>query len=61
MAWPLRGAGVVLAARAMTNKPLRRLTSIRAGRAVDVHDGIAVAASPDEIWSLISDYSVFVI
>ncbi|MGP3910827.1 SRPBCC family protein [Nonomuraea sp. 10N515B] len=60
IAWPLRGAGAVLAARAATNLPLRRLTGINAGRrAIDVNRAISIAASPEEIWPLVSDYSIF--
>jgi hypothetical protein len=51
LAWTLRGAGAVVTARAVTNKPLTRLTGIRAGRrAVDITDGIAVAAPPEQVW-----------
>jgi uncharacterized membrane protein len=60
MAWALRGAGAALAARAATNLPLRRLTGINAGRrAVDVNRAVSIAARPEEIWPLVSDYSVF--
>lgn len=60
LVWPLRGAGAVFAARAMTNKPLKRLTGIQAGRrAVDITDGIAIAVPPEQVWSQISDYSIF--
>jgi uncharacterized membrane protein len=60
LAWSMRGAGAVFTARAVTNKPLKRLTGIHAGRrAVDINDGIAIAAAPEKVWSQISDYSVF--
>jgi uncharacterized membrane protein len=58
--WPLRAAAAVLAARAATNLPVRRLTGVKAGRrAIDVEDAITVAARPDEVWERVSDYSVF--
>ncbi|WP_143590811.1 SRPBCC family protein [Thermoactinospora rubra] len=60
LAWTMRCAGSVLAARAATNLPLRRLTGINAGRrAVDVTDAISIAAPPEQIWPLVSDYSMF--
>ncbi|MGN9837058.1 SRPBCC family protein [Nonomuraea sp. H19] len=60
ISWPLRGAGFVLGARAATNLPLRRLTGINAGRrAVDVTRAVSVAAPPERIWPLVSDYSIF--
>ncbi|HEX4813631.1 MAG TPA: SRPBCC family protein, partial [Nonomuraea sp.] len=60
IAWPLRGAGTALAARAVTNLPLRRLTGVNAGRrAVDVNRAVSINARPEEIWPLVSDYSVF--
>ena len=47
-------------ARALTNLPAKRLTGIGAGRhAVNVIDGISVAAPPEQVWPLISDYSIF--
>lgn len=56
----LRAGAVVLAARAATNLPLKRLTGIGAGRrAIDVQDAITVAAPPEEVWPLLSDYSLF--
>lgn len=59
LAWAARAAGAVLLARAATNLPLRRLTGVHAGgRAVDVTRGIAIEASAEEIWPLVSDYSV---
>lgn len=38
----------------MTKKPLKRVTGIGAGAAcaVDVNDGIAIAAWPEQIWKL---------
>ncbi|WP_171074629.1 SRPBCC family protein [Nonomuraea basaltis] len=60
ISWTLRGAGAALGARAATNLPLRRLTGINAGRrAIDVNRAISIAARPEEIWPLVSDYSVF--
>ncbi|MEV1174519.1 SRPBCC family protein [Nonomuraea sp. NPDC049784] len=60
ISWPLRGAGLVLGARAATNLPLRRLTGINAGRrAVDVTRAVSIAAPPERIWPLVSDYSIF--
>jgi uncharacterized membrane protein len=61
LTWALRGTGSVLAARAATNLPLkRRLTGITAGRrAIDVEDAISVAAPPEQVWPLVSDYTVF--
>jgi uncharacterized membrane protein len=59
-AWAIRGAGTVLALRAATNLPLRRLTGINAGRrAVDITAAITIDAPMEAIWSLVSDYSVF--
>lgn len=60
LAWPLRGASVVLAARATTNLPLKRLTGVKAGRrAIDVEDTIMVAAPADMVWPSVSDYGLF--
>lgn len=60
LAWVLRAGGAVLAARAATNLPLKRLSGIGAGRrAVDIEDAITVAAPVEEVWPLLSDYSVF--
>lgn len=60
IAWTLRGAGTALGARAATNLPLRRLTGINAGRrAVDVNRAVSIAARPEDIWPLVSDYSLF--
>lgn len=60
VAWALRGTGAAFAARAMTNMPFRRLTGIGAGRhAVNIIDGISVAATTEQVWPLISDYSIF--
>ncbi|WP_205315182.1 SRPBCC family protein, partial [Nonomuraea lactucae] len=59
-AWAVRGSGAVLLVRAATNLPLRRLTGVYAGgRAVDVSRGVSIEASAEEIWPLVSDYSVF--
>ncbi|MET8992675.1 SRPBCC family protein [Nonomuraea wenchangensis] len=55
-----RGVAVVLAVRAATNLPLRRLTGINAGRrGIDVTAAVTVNAPPDAVWGLISDYSAF--
>ncbi|GAA3222372.1 SRPBCC family protein [Nonomuraea helvata] len=60
VAWPLRGAAIMLGARSATNLPLRRLTGINAGRrAVDVTRAVTIAAPPEQIWELLSDYSIF--
>ncbi len=60
VAWSVRCAATALGARAATNLPLRRLTGINAGRrAVDVNRAVSIAAPPEEIWPLVSDYSVF--
>jgi uncharacterized membrane protein len=60
VAWALRGTGAAFATRAVTNMPFKRLTGIGAGRhAVNVIDGISVAAPPEQVWPLISDYSIF--
>ncbi|WP_162605905.1 SRPBCC family protein [Jiangella aurantiaca] len=56
--WAVGGAGALLAVRAATNLPIRRLTGVTAGRrAVDVQDSISVAASPERLWSFLGDYS----
>lgn len=44
-------AGMVLVARAVTNLPLRRLFGVDGRRAVDLHDGIEVAAPVEEVWA----------
>ncbi|WP_327581209.1 SRPBCC family protein [Nonomuraea sp. NBC_00507] len=60
VAWAVRGAGALLAARAATNLPLRRLTGLKAGRhAVDITEGISIDAPAATVWSLVSDYSAF--
>jgi uncharacterized membrane protein len=60
VAWALRGAGTAIAARAMTNLPMRRITGVGAGRqAVRLHAAVCVPASPGRVWSVVSDYSVF--
>jgi uncharacterized membrane protein len=60
VAWGLRGAGAAFATRAVTNMPFNRLTGIGAGRhAVKIIDGVSVAAPPEQVWPLISDYSMF--
>ncbi|MEN3537405.1 SRPBCC family protein [Microbispora sp. ZYX-F-249] len=56
----VRAGCAVLAARAATNLPLRRLTGIGAGRdAIDVGDSISVAAPAEEVWPVLSDYGLF--
>lgn len=60
LSWALGGAGAVLAARAATNLPLKRLTGIAAGRhAIEVEDAISVATPPEMVWPLVRDYSLF--
>lgn len=60
VAWALRGVGTAVAARAVTNLPMRRMTGIGAGRrAVRLHAAVCVPASPGRVWSVVSDYSVF--
>ncbi|QYC42471.1 Polyketide cyclase / dehydrase and lipid transport [Nonomuraea coxensis DSM 45129] len=55
-----RGLAGVLAVRAATNLPLRRLTGINAGRrGIDVTAAVTVNAPPDAVWDLVSDYSAF--
>ncbi|WP_157530728.1 SRPBCC family protein [Microtetraspora niveoalba] len=57
LSWAARSACAVLAVRAVTNLPLRRLTGIGSGRrAVDLQDAISIAASPEDVWALVSDY-----
>lgn len=56
----LRGGGLAMAARATTNKPLRQVTGIGAGRdAVEAEASVTVDARPEEIWPLISNYTNF--
>lgn len=60
LAWMLRGASAAVGARAVTNLSLRRITGIGAGcRAVDLQGGVCVQASPEKVWSAVSDYGVF--
>ncbi|WP_433500867.1 SRPBCC family protein [Sphaerimonospora sp. CA-214678] len=60
LAWTVRAGCAVLAARAATNLPLKRLSGIGAGRhAIDIEDAITVAAPAEDVWPLLSDYSVF--
>ncbi|MGH3645571.1 MAG: SRPBCC family protein [Micromonosporaceae bacterium] len=60
LAWTLRAVGALAAARAATNLPVSRLVGIRAsGRAVDVQAAISVAAPPQQVWELVSDYANF--
>lgn len=58
--WALRGAGSVVALRAATNLPLKRITGINAGRrAVDVQAAMNIDAAPDGVWPVVSDYASF--
>lgn len=60
LAWTVRGTGAVVGVRAVTNLPLKRITGIGAGhRAVDVEGAICVQAPPEQVWPVVSDYSVF--
>lgn len=60
VAWTARATGSVLAARAATNTPLKRLTGVMAGRrAVDLKGAVTVGAPPDRVWPLVSDYTIF--
>jgi uncharacterized membrane protein len=60
VSWAVRGAGTVLAVRAATNLPLRRLTGVNAGRrAIDITAATSIDAPVETIWALVSDYSVF--
>ncbi|WP_170222817.1 SRPBCC family protein [Nonomuraea turkmeniaca] len=60
VAWAIRAAGALLAARVATNLPVRRLTGLNAGRhAVDITEGISIDAPVATVWALVSDYSVF--
>lgn len=60
LAWALRGAGTVVGVRSVTNLPLKRLTGVRAGRdAVRVQAAVCVAAPPEAVWPVVSDYSAF--
>lgn len=58
--WTLRGAGSVLAFRAVTNLPLKRITGVTAGRrAIDVQAAISIDAPPEQVWPVVSDYASF--
>ncbi len=58
--WMARCAGGALAVRAATNLPMKRITGITAGRrAVDLDDAISIGAPIEQIWPLVSDYTVF--
>lgn len=58
--WTARCAGAALAVRAATNLPMKRITGISAGRrAVDIDDAISIGAPIEQIWPLVSDYTVF--
>lgn len=60
LVWMVRAGCVVLTARAVTNLPLKRLSGIGAGRrAVDIEEAISVAAPAEDVWPLLSDYSLF--
>lgn len=57
---PVRATGGVLMTRAITNLPMKRLTGVTAGRrAVDVEAAITVAAPPENVWALVSEYEWF--
>lgn len=56
----LVAAGVTLAARALSNRPVRRLTGYHAGnRAVDLQKTIDISASPQEVWDAWANYENF--
>ncbi|MCK2215871.1 SRPBCC family protein [Actinomadura sp. ATCC 31491] len=60
LALAVRGAATVLAVRAATNLPLRRLTGINAGRrAIDVTAAVSVSAPAAAVWELVGDYTAF--
>lgn len=60
LAWAVRGTSSVLATRAATNLPMKRLTGIAAGReAVDVAGSISIEAPPERVWAQVSDYTAF--
>ncbi|WP_433345571.1 SRPBCC family protein [Microtetraspora malaysiensis] len=60
LSWAARTACTVLALRVATNLPLRRITGISSGRrAIDLQDAISIAASPENIWPLVSDYRLY--
>jgi uncharacterized membrane protein len=56
----LRGGGVAMAARAATNRSLRQVTGVGAGRdAVEAEAAVTIDASPDEVWPVVSNYMDF--
>lgn len=56
----LAAAGLTLAARALSNRPVRRLTGFHAGhRAVDLQKTIDIAASPQAVWDAWANYENF--
>jgi uncharacterized membrane protein len=58
--WPVRGASVVLAVRAASNLPVKRITGIGAGReAIEIEDAVTIAVPAERIWDWVSDYRVF--
>jgi uncharacterized membrane protein len=52
-------AGLGLIARGMTNVPMPRLVGVRARRAIEVQKTIDIAASPEQLFDLWSDYENF--
>jgi uncharacterized membrane protein len=49
-----------MAARAATNRPLRRVTGVGAGRdAVETAAAVTIDAPPDEVWPVVSNYTSF--
>jgi uncharacterized membrane protein len=56
----LRGGGAAMAARAVTNRSLRQVTGVGAGRdAVETAAAVTINASPDEVWPVVSNYTSF--
>jgi uncharacterized membrane protein/osmotically-inducible protein OsmY len=56
----LRGGGLAMAARAATNRSLRQVTGIGAGReAVETEAAVTIDATPDEVWPVVSNYTSF--
>jgi uncharacterized membrane protein len=56
----LRGGGAAMAARAATNRPLRQVTGVGAGRdAVETAAAVTINAPPDEVWPVVSNYTSF--
>jgi len=56
----LRGGGLAMATRAATNRSLRRVTGVGAGRhAVEADAAVTIDATPDEVWPVVSNYPSF--